>query len=505
MSSIAFTEYVTVDGPCDILPIVTELVSKSDPTKGLDIHIKYNGILTDALDQLVSVHKVFPKVCMIGNTVSILVIRGHQWFKNVSIQIGRGTIGLTKLKTMAEYVSYTSIATYNIGEFTADENASRYSKQCARVFELYAGNAMPCGQLVKDVAKIKHDSIVQIRKYILSANCLHSMIGERGFPVISADASFQSYQCHPVNEDYLYIVDILGFNPMYNQDRMLIYGFELKCLDIEHSVVAYLPVVWKKCPELANMLHEVFVLCFSDFCPNRRMSKEAVEAFMTELCSVFGQKHVASASIYAPLFTSKEDAKAFSDIHGTDVMHLCANVYTVVDVDKGFMPMQLAIDGLVRTQLIGMILAQNMMNERIMSTLRVLAVGNDSIYVDKGGFRTTDFMKNTPGELQIKTCRFVPTCEISRHTTDKSMVFQNDTVVFKQKCNDIIGRCIYRRPGREMIQQAPATRCPTVYNLWIREKMAELRSNGMTPKERFAECIRTWNDNKKRLAEAAAA
>jgi len=35
--------------------------------------------------------------------------------------------------------------------------------------------------------------------------------------------------------------------------------------------------------------------------------------------------------------------------------------------------------------------------------------------------------------------------------------------------------------------------------------MAELRSNGMTPKERFAECIRTWNDNKKRLAEAAAA
>jgi chemotaxis protein histidine kinase CheA len=47
------------------------------------------------------------------------------------------------------------------------------------------------------------------------------------------------------------------------------------------------------------------------------------------------------------------------------------------------------------------------------------------------------------------------------------------------------------------IKQTKGTRAPNAYNLWMREKMAELKDNGMAPKDRFAECIRIWNEQKK--------
>jgi len=48
------------------------------------------------------------------------------------------------------------------------------------------------------------------------------------------------------------------------------------------------------------------------------------------------------------------------------------------------------------------------------------------------------------------------------------------------------------------IKQTTVKREPTPYNLWMKEKMAELKDNGMTPRERFSECIRLWNESKKK-------
>lgn len=53
------------------------------------------------------------------------------------------------------------------------------------------------------------------------------------------------------------------------------------------------------------------------------------------------------------------------------------------------------------------------------------------------------------------------------------------------------------------IKQATQTRAPNAYNLWMKEKMAELKGNDMSPKERFVECIRLWNVQKnKKTADA---
>jgi aminopeptidase C len=55
------------------------------------------------------------------------------------------------------------------------------------------------------------------------------------------------------------------------------------------------------------------------------------------------------------------------------------------------------------------------------------------------------------------------------------------------------------------IKQAHSSRPPNEYNLWMKAKMAELKESSMTPKERFAQCIRLWNDNKVSVAAAATA
>jgi len=54
------------------------------------------------------------------------------------------------------------------------------------------------------------------------------------------------------------------------------------------------------------------------------------------------------------------------------------------------------------------------------------------------------------------------------------------------------------------IKQATTTRAPNAYNLWMKDKMALLKGNDMNPKERFSECIRLWNENKKKIAESVA-
>ena len=53
------------------------------------------------------------------------------------------------------------------------------------------------------------------------------------------------------------------------------------------------------------------------------------------------------------------------------------------------------------------------------------------------------------------------------------------------------------------IKQTTTTRAPTAYNLWMKDKMALLKGNDMNPRERFSECIRMWNENKKLKLETA--
>lgn len=46
------------------------------------------------------------------------------------------------------------------------------------------------------------------------------------------------------------------------------------------------------------------------------------------------------------------------------------------------------------------------------------------------------------------------------------------------------------------IKQAHAPRTPNEYNIWMKNKMAELKDSDMPPKERFSYCIKLWNEEK---------
>ena len=53
------------------------------------------------------------------------------------------------------------------------------------------------------------------------------------------------------------------------------------------------------------------------------------------------------------------------------------------------------------------------------------------------------------------------------------------------------------------IKQVHQSRAPNEYNLWMKVKMSELKDSDMTPKQRFAHCIKQWNAEKDSKAAAA--
>ena len=58
--------------------------------------------------------------------------------------------------------------------------------------------------------------------------------------------------------------------------------------------------------------------------------------------------------------------------------------------------------------------------------------------------------------------------------------------------------CLRKQLDGAKIKSPHSSRPPTRYNLYMREKMAELKDNGMKPKDRFKLCIEMWNEEKEK-------
>ena len=157
---------------------------------------------------------------------------------------------------------------------------------------------VPMGRLVdKDLSTIDLDEItaLDINKHYFT--CIWMLVDGPGFPVINSWDIFYTYiddkplneakfttkkrkvveyddpfqnnftqttldsqggivKRKPFNKGYLYLVRIDEEHPIYNQDKMLIYGYEVVQLKFKYTILAYLRVEWKKCRYLATILKQ---------------------------------------------------------------------------------------------------------------------------------------------------------------------------------------------------------------------------------------------------------
>lgn len=133
----------------------------------------------------------------------------------------------------------------------------------------------------------------------------------------------------------------------------------------------------------------------------------------------------------------------------------------------------------------------------------------EDVDVVDSGSESDDGMVQTKTTLDVDTVEKANVKEVAkRHVM--TPIERIDLVIKKMEdsgqsnTKDIINQMMKLRKQLDGAKIKPATtnRLPNSYNLWMKEKMALLKGNDMNPKERFAECIRMWNENKQLKQDA---
>ncbi len=92
------------------------------------------------------------------------------------------------------------------------------------------------------MSKYKAGDVIGVDVNKQYASCLSKIVETRGFPIIHPFEKFYTYDGMPINKDYLYIVAMLEKHPIYNHNKMLLFGYELARFKLKHEILSYIPV-----------------------------------------------------------------------------------------------------------------------------------------------------------------------------------------------------------------------------------------------------------------------
>jgi hypothetical protein len=173
--------------------------------------------------------------------------------KGVSDIIGIGDTELNK----DEYLAFVELSHTFETMLINKRHLSHFSMGVLFAFSRF-GNHICTGSMVEDdIETIRSDNLICLDHNKYYASCLAEC---PYIPSISLFEDFVEYDGHGFREDYLYIVDIQP-NPIYNRNRIMIYGFVLMKLmkfSIEIKIVGMLRVIKHSSEMVVDLLGKMF-------------------------------------------------------------------------------------------------------------------------------------------------------------------------------------------------------------------------------------------------------
>lgn len=180
-------------------------------------------------------------------------------------------------------------------------------------------------------------------------------------PVISPFEQFvQPENGHKVRDDCLYVVDFGGYvcstngvphfitDPFHNKNVTMMYGFELKELDIDHKILAYIPVIARPIDDIKNQINSLY----SDQCNiDEKIKKAVINKAIGKCGKKYNRKRLSMT------FNNPHDADMWIQRHKKGATFPLDDgiwVVTMIDeiaLENGFLPIYQMVLSMARMRL----------------------------------------------------------------------------------------------------------------------------------------------------------
>lgn len=347
------------------------------------MYILFNGPLNDILKELFDAGytpyiSTRSGISITGITLPFIQIPYEGRFPSIDIEILSVSQGVGETEFKVDSVEqYIAIQQHRETFNTLLMNKNTLSEMDESVSEIF-DKCTPsialgkCGSIRQNFTAVSRDEVLEIDHSKFYASCLHNL---PYLPVVSPFDTFTAFnsKVDRIKSDELYLVKVKERTDLYNQDRTLMFGWELLVVKerLSIEIIAYLPLITRP----INPVREAIEALFS----NKQIPMHFIKAIPNHAIGKCGQKYKRHRHTCA--FKNEDDAIEYmKDMKGGARFPFCDGVWLVnsikeVRLKDGFTPIRVATLGEARLQMF-------MLTERLQQDgFKVLGYHTDALYV----------------------------------------------------------------------------------------------------------------------------
>lgn len=332
--------------------IISELSTTELEEKDIKIKFIYNDYLQDILKRFLA-DGYNPIITTAGRiNVDSITIQNLEVNDDISIDIHIRTAciadGHTKsnFTDVDKYKQFVHESSKFENVLLNSDNVSHMSSNVLQAIDLY-GIQIHCGKIVDECMHNRMQS-----DFVCLDNCKFYATCLRDCPYIPVVSPFDEFvkpdSNHVVQSDNLYIVKLLFESKFHNKGITLMYGFELKELDIPHTIVAFIPIIKRPIGDISSMIEHIY----SDKCKLETSIKKVIP---NKTIGMTGKKYNRRRTTMA--FNNEHDADLWMKEHKMGAKFpLDENIWIVTMIEEqrlenGFLPIYQMVLSMARMKL----------------------------------------------------------------------------------------------------------------------------------------------------------